>query len=185
MTTSTSCVHEHNYREFLFGFEDWVHTLADADHAEAYRSKFTGEETRSMWQSLGFGPKYKSAYCQAVCPAGDEVIGPYIADRAAWRTDVMLPLLRKEENIYVRSGTRAERRRPAEAGEEGPLHRLPARGVVAGELRARAPAPFRPHPRETDITVAVRFVFPDQSACTATIKDSKLQLDDERDAEIG
>ena len=37
--------------------------------------------------------------------------------------------------------------------------------------------------RATDITVAVRFVFPDQSACTATIKDNKLQLDDERDAE--
>jgi ferredoxin len=74
---------QHNYREFLFGFEDWVDTIADAGSAEAYRSKFSGEETRSMWQSLSFGSKYKSAYCQAVCPAGDDVIGPYLADKAA------------------------------------------------------------------------------------------------------
>ena len=98
---------EHNYREFLFGFEDWVHTIADGDRA-GYQAKFTGEETRSMWQSLGFGPNYKSAYCQAVCPAGDDVIGPYLADRAAWRREVLVPLLRKEEAVYVRSGTRAE-----------------------------------------------------------------------------
>ena len=58
------------------------HTIADGRLGEAYRSKFTGEETRSMWQSLGFGSKYKSAYCQAVCPAGDDVIGPYMADKA-------------------------------------------------------------------------------------------------------
>ena len=99
---------QHNYREFLFGFEDWVDTIADAGSAEAYRSKFSGEETRSMWQSLSFGSKYKSAYCQAVCPAGDDVIGPYIADKAAWRRDVALPLMRKEETVYVTSGTRAE-----------------------------------------------------------------------------
>ena len=98
---------EHNYREFLFGIEDWVHTIADGDRA-AYQAKFSGEETRSVWQSLAFGPNYKSAYCQAVCPAGDDVIGPYMADRAAWRREVVVPLLRKEEAIYVRSGTRAE-----------------------------------------------------------------------------
>src|SRR5690242_21372502 len=35
----------------------------------------------SMWQSLGFGPNYKSAYCMAVCPAGEDVIGPYLQDK--------------------------------------------------------------------------------------------------------
>ena len=68
---------QHNYREFLFGFEDWVDTIFDAGSSEAYSSTFTSEETRSMWQSLSFDPKYKSAYCQAVCPAGDDIIGPY------------------------------------------------------------------------------------------------------------
>jgi epoxyqueuosine reductase QueG len=100
-----ACI-EHNYREFAFGFEDWVETVADG--REPYGSKFSGDETRSMWQSLAFGPNYKSAYCQAVCPAGDDVIGPYMADKAQWRRDVVVPLLRTEESVYVRSGTRAE-----------------------------------------------------------------------------
>jgi ferredoxin len=100
---------QHNYREFLFGFNDWVETISDATDANAYTSKFDGHETRSMWQSLSFGPNYKAAYCMAVCPAGDDVIGRYMADKAAWRNEVMVPLLRKEENVYVTSGTRAEK----------------------------------------------------------------------------
>jgi ferredoxin len=99
---------QHNYREFMFGFEDWATTIADGPDAAAYRSKFDAEETRSMWQSLSFGANYKSAYCQAVCPAGEDIIGPYMADRAAWRRDVVVPLLRKEEPVYVVSGTRAD-----------------------------------------------------------------------------
>jgi ferredoxin len=98
---------DHNYREFMFGFEDWAQTVADG--REAYGSKFSGDETRSVWQSLAVGPNYKSAYCQAVCPAGDDVIGPYMADKAGWRRDVVIPLLRKAENVYVTSGSRAER----------------------------------------------------------------------------
>jgi hypothetical protein len=31
-----------------------------------------------MWQSLTYGANYKSAYCIAVCPAGEDVIGPYL-----------------------------------------------------------------------------------------------------------
>jgi ferredoxin len=169
---------QHNYREFLFGFEDWVDTIADAGSAEAYRSKFSGEETRSMWQSLSFGSKYKSAYCQAVCPAGDDVIGPYIADKAAWRRDVALPLMRKEEPVYVTSGTRAEH----------VAQRNPAKRVRYVDYRPSVSSPQNfalglkhrfDRTRATDVTVAVRFVFPDQSTCTATINDSKLQLDDE------
>ena len=99
----------HNYREFLFGFEDWVHTVADAGSADEYRAKYDQDETRSMWQSLSFGANYKAAYCQAVCPAGDDIIGPYIADRARWRRDVVLPLVHKVEPVYVHSGTDAER----------------------------------------------------------------------------
>jgi ferredoxin len=100
----------HNYREFLFGFEDWVHTVADAGSSDEYRAKYDSGETRSMWQSLSFGANYKAAYCQAVCPAGDDIIGPYIQDRAKWRRDVVLPLIEKSEPVYVHSGTNAERR---------------------------------------------------------------------------
>jgi alkyl sulfatase BDS1-like metallo-beta-lactamase superfamily hydrolase len=131
-----------------------------------------------MWQSLSFGSKYKSAYCQAVCPAGDDVIGPYLADKAAWRRDIALPLMRKEENVYVTSGTRAEH----------VALRNPAKRVRYVDYRPSLSSPQNfalglkhrfDRTRATDITVAVRFVFPDQSACTATIKNNALQLDDE------
>ena len=42
------------------------------------------QETASMWQSLAFGPNYKAAYCLAVCPAGEDVIGPFLADRGGF-----------------------------------------------------------------------------------------------------
>jgi ferredoxin len=73
----------HNYREFLFGFTDWVDTVATDGGPAAYRAKFREPETLSMWQSLAFGPNYKSAYCMAVCPAGDDVIGPTWPTRRA------------------------------------------------------------------------------------------------------
>ena len=36
----------------------------------------------TRWQSLSYGPNYNAAYCLAVCPAGEDVIGPYLADKA-------------------------------------------------------------------------------------------------------
>ena len=139
---------QHNYREFLFGFEDWVDTIADAGSAEAYRSKFSGEETRSMWQSLSFGSKYKSAYCQAVCPAGDDVIGPYIADKAAWRRDDR-PATDAQGGERLRHvGHTRRARRAAQPGQTCPLRGLPPQPVVTAELHPRPQASLRPHPRD-------------------------------------
>lgn len=99
----------HNYREFLGGFADWAGALAAADSAEEHRTKFREDETVSMWQSLGFGPQYKSAYCVAVCPAGTDVIGPYLRDKRAFVETHVRPLRTRPETVYVQSGTRAER----------------------------------------------------------------------------
>ena len=71
----------HNYREFLGGFSDWVEQIADARDAIDYRRRISDSETSSMWQSLSHGANYKSAYCMAVCPAGEDVIGPYLQDK--------------------------------------------------------------------------------------------------------
>ena len=60
----------HNYREFLGGFDDWVEDVAESKDAQDYRKRVEDSETASMWQSLGFGPQYKAAYCMAACPAG-------------------------------------------------------------------------------------------------------------------
>jgi ferredoxin len=99
----------HNYREFLGGFADWAGTLAAADTADQYRTKFRDDETVSIWQSLGFGPQYKSAYCMAICPAGDDVIGPYLRDKRGYVTTHLRPLRDRHEPVYVQSGTKAER----------------------------------------------------------------------------
>lgn len=91
----------HNYREFMSGFTDWVEQVADSPTAKAYRRKVTDQETASVWQSLSFGPNYKAAYCLAVCPAGEDVIGPFLADRGGFVEETLKPLQRKAETIYV------------------------------------------------------------------------------------
>ena len=62
-----------------------------------------------MWQSLSFGANYKAAYCLAVCPAGEDVIGPFLTDegRASARKSCG-PLQEKEETVYVVPGSDAE-----------------------------------------------------------------------------
>lgn len=98
----------HNYREFLGGFSSWVDTLADSKNASNYNEQFTKGETVSMWQSLAFGPNYKAAYCMAVCPAGEDVISPYLADKGNYLKRVVKPLQAKEEMVYVTKGSDAE-----------------------------------------------------------------------------
>jgi Fe-S-cluster-containing hydrogenase component 2 len=91
----------HNYREFMGGFTDWVQTVADSSDAEDFRSRVTDAENASMWQSLSFKPNYKAAYCIAVCPAGEDVIEPYLDDRKAFMDRVLKPLQDKRETLYV------------------------------------------------------------------------------------
>ncbi len=100
--------YNHNYREFMGGFTDWVETIADSSGALDYRAKVTDSESASMWQSLAYGPNYKAAYCLAVCPAGTEVIGPFQEDRAQFLREVVKPLQAKVEPIYVTAGSDAE-----------------------------------------------------------------------------
>ncbi len=98
----------HNYREFMGGFTDWVEQIADSKNALDYRSRMSEPETASMWQSLSHGANYKAAYCMAVCPAGEEVIGTYLADRARHIQEIVKPLQQKEEPVYVVKGSDAE-----------------------------------------------------------------------------
>jgi hypothetical protein len=43
----------------------------------------------------------KAAYCMAVCPAGEDVIGNWLNDRRKFTQEVVRPLQHKEETIYV------------------------------------------------------------------------------------
>jgi len=103
-----SACYTHNYREFMGGFVDWVENLADSRTRVEYRRRVSDSETVSMWQTLGFGPNYKAAYCMAVCPAGEDVISPFLADRAGFLGRVVRPLQDKKETVYVVPGSDAE-----------------------------------------------------------------------------
>jgi hypothetical protein len=103
----SSC-YTHNYREFMGGFGDWVETIADSRNGLDYRRRVKDSESVSMWQSLGFGPNYKAAYCMAVCPAGEDVITPYLTSKKDFADEVMRPLQAKREPVYVIPGSDAE-----------------------------------------------------------------------------
>ena len=98
----------HNYREFMGGFTDWVEQIADSKDAVDYQKRVTDPESASMWQSLSFGANYKAAYCMAVCPAGEDVIGPYLTNKAGYLRETVRPLQEKEETVYVIAGSDAE-----------------------------------------------------------------------------
>lgn len=102
----------HNYREFMSGFSDWIEKIAESNDALSYRQKVTLSETASMWQSLAFGPNYKAAYCLAVCPAGEDVIGQYLTDKPTFLKETLRPLTEKEEILYVIPGSDAEESAP-------------------------------------------------------------------------
>lgn len=103
----SACV-THNYREFLGGFTDWVETIAESDSALDYRKKVSDAESASMWQSLAYGANYKAAYCMAVCPAGEDVIAPFLENHKEFLQDVVKPLQEKAETIYVVANSDAE-----------------------------------------------------------------------------
>lgn len=103
-----SACYTHNYREFMGGFTDWVEQIANSRDAQQYRQKVTDSESASMWQSLSYGANYKAAYCLAVCPAGEEVIGPYLINPKRHVDEVVKPLQHKAETVYVVPGSDAE-----------------------------------------------------------------------------
>ncbi|HMP84666.1 MAG TPA: hypothetical protein PKA41_18385 [Verrucomicrobiota bacterium] len=103
-----SACYTHNYREFLGGFEDWVETVAGSRDEKDYRRRVKDSESVSVWQNLSFGANYKAAYCMAVCSAGEDMIGPYLASKKASAEDVVRPLQAKRGPVYVVRGSDAE-----------------------------------------------------------------------------
>ncbi len=103
----SSC-YTHNYREFMGGFNDWVETVADSRNGLDYRRRVNDSESISVWQSLSFGANYKAAYCMAVCPAGEDVIGQFLKSKKEFTDEIMRPLQAKKEPVYVIPGSDAE-----------------------------------------------------------------------------
>ena len=103
-----SACYSHNYREFMGGFTDWTEQVADSTSGIDYRNRVSDSESASMWQSLSFGANYKAAYCLSVCPAGEDVIGPFLADKKGHLNEIVKPLKEKEETVYVLKNSDAE-----------------------------------------------------------------------------
>jgi ferredoxin len=160
----------HNYREFMGGFGDWVDSLADAGDAKAYRRKVSDAETVSMWQSLSFGANYKAAYCLSVCPAGEDVIGPYLADRIAFNKSVVEPLRNKVETVYVAPGSDAETYVPRRFPHKT-IRRvnsgLPRQRSIRGFLNG-LPLVFQ-RGRAKDLNATYHFTFTGHEAVKATV----------------
>lgn len=168
----------HNYREFLGGFSDWVEQIAEARDAIDYRRRISEVETASMWQSLSYGANYKSAYCMAVCPAGSDVIGPYLRDRARHVKEILRPLQERVEPVYVVQGSDAE----AIAGRKSrnKIVRRVGNGLrprtIAGLLNFM-PYVFQPNQsRGLDATFHFKFTGSEQRDATITIRDRALTI---------
>jgi ferredoxin len=176
-----SACYTHNYREFMGGFNDWVEKIADSNSALEYRKKVSGAESVSMWQSLSFGANYKAAYCLSVCPAGEEVIAPFLTDRKEFLKDVVKPLQDKVETVYVVPGSDAEdyvaRRFPHKKTKH--VHNgLAGQGTIRAFLRGLNLAFQRGKSEGLDATYHFTFTGEEQVKATVVIHDKKLEVSD-------
>jgi hypothetical protein len=171
------------------GFTDWVEQIADSKNALDYRKRVADTESASMWQSLSFGANYKAAYCLAVCPAGEDVIGPYLTDKTGHLRETVRPLQEKEETVYVVAGSDAE---------DHVARRFPQKKVkrVGNGLRPRSIQRFLAGLRLTfqagkaaGLQAVYHFTFTgkEEKQATVSIRDGTLQVQEghQGEADLG
>ena len=174
-----SACYTHNYRDFMGGFSDWVENIADSNNARDYRKKVSGAETVSMWQSLSFGANYKAAYCMAVCPAGEDVIAPFLTNRKQFLDDVVRPLQNKPETIYVVPNTDAEEyvaRRFPHKETKRVSNGLAGQGTIRSFLRGLNFVFQKGKSKGLDAVYHFTFTGNEEVKATVTIRDEKLQV---------
>jgi ferredoxin len=172
----------HNYREFVQFSPDWLEAFTMEGGPAAYRSKFRDDETAVFTQAVSFEPNYKSAYCMAVCPAGDDIIGTYLSDPAKHREEVLMPLRQHPEAVYVTSGTRSEER--AKRNPHKFVRYIDYKPDVssAANFAVGLRHMFKPPAPDTPRSV-VSFRFPDGTV-TAVIDKAKLTTTTEPSDEV-
>ena len=115
----------------------------------------------------------------AACPAGDDVIGPFLADRKGFLREVVNPLQDKEEPVYVIPGSDAE----AYVTKRFP-HKRPRR--VGGGRRPRSirsflfalPHLFQRHASEgLDATYHFTFTGEEPAEATVVIRDKAIRVE--------
>lgn len=166
----------HNYREFLGNFTDWVGAMVESKDMKAYRERFSDGETSSMWQSLSFKPGYKAAYCIAVCPAGEDVVNPFLEERAAYVENVVKPLTDKAETLYVLPGSDAE----SYAAARFPHKAVKRVGRATRTASIRAFLGFLPlafqRGRAKGLSATYHWTFTGDEALTATVRIERQKI---------
>lgn len=175
-----SACYTHNYREFMGGFSDFTEQIADSRSRNQLRSKVSDSESASMWQSLSFGANYKAAYCIAVCPAGEDVIAPWLENRKQFMDDTLRPLQEKEEVVYAVPGSDAA---------DHVTRKFPHKTLhpVRGNLNVRTidsflklmSLQFQPgQSKGLDAVYHFTFTGSEQRTATVRIRDQKLSVED-------
>ncbi len=172
-----SACYTHNYREFMGGFTDWSEQVAQSRNAKDYRGRVSDAESASMWQSLSFGANYKAAYCLSVCPAGEDVIGPFLDNRNTHLNAVVKPLQDKVETLYVL---------PNSDAEDHAARRFPHKSVkrVGRSLRPRTidqlleglPLVFQPK-KSAGVDATYHFTFTGDEHRKATVVIRNMKID--------
>jgi len=169
----------HNYRDFMGGFEDWVQNIVSSKTVKEYKEKVPSDESISKWQSLSFGAQYKSAYCMAVCPAGEDLIGIYKEHRKEWVEQIVRPQKEKKEPVFVQQGTNAE--------EHARLNKNKEVRLVDNIIRPQSISGFLTGARITfeakraqSVNMTVHLAFTGKEARTATIviKEGTIEVTD-------
>lgn len=170
----------HNYKEFMGGFQSYVETVADSKNGLALRDEVTDSEHGSWWQSLSMGANYKAAYCLAVCPAGEDVIGPYLENKGAFQQSILKPLTDKAENVYVVKNSDAE---------DHVATRFPNKSIrhVANAIRPNSVEKFlmgmplvfnRQQSEGINAVYHFRFSGEEVKDATITVRDKSLKVED-------
>ena len=130
-----------------------------------------------MWQSLSFGANYKAAYCMAVCPAGEDVIGPYLEKRTDFLNEVVRPLQGKSEDVYVIEGSDAEQHVAKRFVNKNP--KIVKNGIRPGNIKqflGGLPLIFQ-REKSKGMEAVYHFSFTGEDTTDATVKISNQILE--------
>jgi ferredoxin len=168
----------HNYQQFMGGFVNFVEDVAASRSVADFRAKQSYAETVTRWQSLSYGPNYNAAYCLAACPAGTDVIGPYLADKAAHLKAIVDPLTKNTETIYVSRNTDAA----DHVAKRFPHKRIrwvppSARATSVRGFLAGMPLSFQ-RGKSAGLAATYHFTFtgPQAAQATVVIRDRRLEV---------
>ena len=159
----------HNYQQFMGGFVNFVEDVASSRSVADFRAKQSYPETVTRWQSLAYGANYNAAYCVALCPAGEDVIGAYRPDRRRHLAEIVDPLTSRRETVYVGRDTDAAdhvaQRFPHKTIR---WSRPGARATSVRTFLQGAPLTFQPG-KAAGLEAVYHFVFTGRDAGEATL----------------